>query len=558
MLSSIDEGAADVDRARTNGAMDLRRARPRADRAARDRAGRPAATSQRHRRGGLSTSAPATSTRGLRLRRQVRSASWAGRARTTGPHGRSQFTLVGARHRLVPRLRHARPAGRLRRPVRSTSARPRRASTARSRWRGASAATLGTPQTLSATVTENGAPVAERTVTFTVIDGPNAGLDADRGRPDEDGLATRRATTSAAEGTDVIEAGYRRRPSSAELRSKPLERDLDPRRRLPAAAASCVAAPKDTDKDGVPDASDNCPEVANADQKDADGDKVGDACDILPPGDAPVVAGATAQVTAVSGEVFIKLPEGDEGPGAGGEGLRAGRAEGADQRLRPDQGRRDRADRLARSTRARASSSSRPRRSSGPRASGPNLQQGRFGAGDVRDPPGRASGARRRGSSQAEPPTWCCRRRPGMSRACAAGSERAADQGHRAHADGDRQGRVPHDRRRGHDHRHRRHLDRLGPLRRHDDRGRPRQGRRPRHAAEEGLHACAPARATWRRAKLFAAKTKQEAGPLGGDRGGLGRRADGLAGLEVEAVQAGGVDGELDPVADRDRRRGRR
>src|SRR4029078_12737309 len=75
-----------------------------------------------------------------------------------------------------------------------------------------------------------------------------------------------------------------------------------------------AAAPKDTDKDGVPDASDNCPEVANADQKDSDGDKVGDACDILPPGDAPVVAGETAQVSAVSGEVFIKLPAGTKVP----------------------------------------------------------------------------------------------------------------------------------------------------------------------------------------------------------------------------------------------------
>ena len=35
----------------------------------------------------------------------------------------------------------------------------------------------------------------------------------------------------------------------------------------------------DADGDGVPDARDNCPQVANADQADSDGDKIGDACD---------------------------------------------------------------------------------------------------------------------------------------------------------------------------------------------------------------------------------------------------------------------------------------
>ncbi|HEX8422888.1 MAG TPA: thrombospondin type 3 repeat-containing protein, partial [Pyrinomonadaceae bacterium] len=35
----------------------------------------------------------------------------------------------------------------------------------------------------------------------------------------------------------------------------------------------------DTDSDGIGDGADNCPTVANADQSDVDGDKIGDACD---------------------------------------------------------------------------------------------------------------------------------------------------------------------------------------------------------------------------------------------------------------------------------------
>jgi hypothetical protein len=43
---------------------------------------------------------------------------------------------------------------------------------------------------------------------------------------------------------------------------------------------SLSTTPPDTDGDGAADDVDNCPEVANADQADADGDGVGDACDL--------------------------------------------------------------------------------------------------------------------------------------------------------------------------------------------------------------------------------------------------------------------------------------
>ena len=41
-----------------------------------------------------------------------------------------------------------------------------------------------------------------------------------------------------------------------------------------------VSSDADTDEDGVNDAEDNCPSVANPDQEDEDGNGIGDACDI--------------------------------------------------------------------------------------------------------------------------------------------------------------------------------------------------------------------------------------------------------------------------------------
>jgi len=67
-----------------------------------------------------------------------------------------------------------------------------------------------------------------------------------------------------------------------------------------------VVAPSapDADADGVPDASDNCPGVPNADQVDTDGDGQGDACDSTPNGDnvAPAIAPDNASVTVDEGQ----------------------------------------------------------------------------------------------------------------------------------------------------------------------------------------------------------------------------------------------------------------
>ena len=50
-------------------------------------------------------------------------------------------------------------------------------------------------------------------------------------------------------------------------------------------SVTVTSPPADTDGDGVPDATDNCPSVANASQLDTDGDGIGDACDSTPNGD---------------------------------------------------------------------------------------------------------------------------------------------------------------------------------------------------------------------------------------------------------------------------------
>ena len=87
--------------------------------------------------------------------------------------------------------------------------------------------------------------------------------------------------------------------------------------RLDAAAAVAAAAPdpNDPDGDGFPTAGDNCPDVANPDQGDADVDGVGDVCDATPY-PAPVAPPTAAGVEAM-------------GPPAG-----AGRGNGANPVLR--------------------------------------------------------------------------------------------------------------------------------------------------------------------------------------------------------------------------------
>jgi hypothetical protein len=86
--------------------------------------------------------------------------------------------------------------------------------------------------------------------------------------------------------------------------------DASPAGRTWTVAPSAPPPPADRDRDGVPDASDNCPDNPNPGQGDADKDGVGDACELLPSGNTPVVAGKIATIELVAGDVFVKLPPG--------------------------------------------------------------------------------------------------------------------------------------------------------------------------------------------------------------------------------------------------------
>jgi hypothetical protein len=71
--------------------------------------------------------------------------------------------------------------------------------------------------------------------------------------------------------------------------------------------------PIDSDGDGVPDASDNCPSTANPDQEDGDGDGYGDACDCDPA--SADVAAETFVESALSDDSGVFAPASGFEPG---------------------------------------------------------------------------------------------------------------------------------------------------------------------------------------------------------------------------------------------------
>jgi hypothetical protein len=84
--------------------------------------------------------------------------------------------------------------------------------------------------------------------------------------------------------------------------------------------SSTTAPPPDRDADTVPDAQDNCVDVANTAQADKDGDGIGDACDESDASVGPTLA-KTVVGQIVSGQVFVRFP-----PGTGPRSRSAARA----------------------------------------------------------------------------------------------------------------------------------------------------------------------------------------------------------------------------------------
>lgn len=71
---------------------------------------------------------------------------------------------------------------------------------------------------------------------------------------------------------------------------------------------------KDTDLDGFSDLQDNCPDIYNPFQTDADGDRIGDACDTLKSCQEILKLSGDVKPTPADGNYQID-PDGDSGPG---------------------------------------------------------------------------------------------------------------------------------------------------------------------------------------------------------------------------------------------------
>ncbi|MEP7343894.1 MAG: thrombospondin type 3 repeat-containing protein [Gemmatimonadaceae bacterium] len=76
------------------------------------------------------------------------------------------------------------------------------------------------------------------------------------------------------------------------------------------------ATPQDSDNDGIPDASDNCPTVPNPSQADFDQDGIGDACDAQPGADLALAFASTPPTFTLNVPATVNFLDSNAGPGA--------------------------------------------------------------------------------------------------------------------------------------------------------------------------------------------------------------------------------------------------
>jgi hypothetical protein len=105
-----------------------------------------------------------------------------------------------------------------------------------------------------------------------------------------------------------------------------LEFETDP---PPAPPPTPPAPPPDADGDGIADSADNCPDVANPDQLDGDGDGIGSACDpedVYEPGTCLDPGLKSNLLATLDADVLVGTPGNDTANGMDGDDCIAGRA----------------------------------------------------------------------------------------------------------------------------------------------------------------------------------------------------------------------------------------
>ncbi len=141
-----------------------------------------------------------------------------------------------------------------------------------------------TPVTITARYVESGVTKeASKSIVVEEVAPPVTDTDAD-----DDGVADDKDRCPATPANTTVDANGCA-ASERDADSDGVNDNLDACANTPAGTAVNAAGCPDRDRDGTRDDGDNCPDAANADQADSDGDRSGDACDQCP-GDASKTA----------------------------------------------------------------------------------------------------------------------------------------------------------------------------------------------------------------------------------------------------------------------------